>query len=153
MLWISLSLAGLILARAFFAPPTLFVIVRVLGAAILGVSGLGVLSGVYHLIARKIKGRGSWSEEYFCLAAASAPYFLLTAVLTVLNHLVPKLFGSSLFLILDVYFLVLNVAAIRAAEKIGIARAFVIFAASLVMALVVLFLLNGFFSIFDIVFY
>lgn len=95
---------------------------------IFAVIGLGISSGIYHLISKIFGGNGNWSDLIFCMGAVSAPASLLSAVLFIpyllfgnfpaIWWLVAILIGI-LTVVLAVYVLIMNVNALRAAENIG----------------------------------
>jgi len=105
-----------------------FGICSVILTPIFAILGLVISSGIYHLISKLFGGSGAWSDLVFCLGAVIAPGSIITGVLMIPYVLFSNfpaiwwlvaIFIGILSLIVSIYVIVLNVNAIRGAERIG----------------------------------
>jgi hypothetical protein len=89
---------------------------------------LAITSGIFHLISRLFGGSGSYSDVVFCLAAVTAPAYIISGIISIPSFLLLNLpaigwlvaiFFSILAVIVAVYVIVMNVNAVRGAEQIG----------------------------------
>ena len=95
---------------------------------IFGVIGLVISSGIFHGISRLLGGRGVWNDMVICLAAVAAPSELIGGViglLTILFIAIPGAFFIPwvLSFVFGIYAVILNIIAIKAAEKMGTGQA------------------------------
>ncbi len=121
-------------AQIFQATTVTVGLCSVILAPISSILGLVIITGIYHLISKLFGGSGAWSDLVFCMAAVTAPASIISGVLAIPYLLFSNfpaiwwliaIFIGILTVIVSVYVLVMNVNAIRAAEKIGTWQAIV----------------------------
>lgn len=117
---------GLDLGRTFeFAPRTgglgiiTSLICGVPVAAIFGVIGFAIISGLLHLIATLLGGKGDYGRLAYLLAATSVPFSILSGLIAPIPYL-----GCLTFL-LSLYVIVLEVLAIEGVHQFGIGKAII----------------------------
>ena len=95
---------------------------------IIGVIGVAISTGIYHLISRLFKSTGTYSDLVFCMAAVSAPTSIIVSLIALPQLLLsnfPAIFWlvaicfGIVAVVLAIYAIVMQVNAIRGAEKIG----------------------------------
>jgi hypothetical protein len=87
-------------------------------SAVLGVIFFAILTGLLHLIAGLLGGKGEYGRLAFLFAALSFPISIVNSILSPIPYL-----GCLTFLI-SLYVLVLQVLAIEGVYQFGIAKAF-----------------------------
>jgi hypothetical protein len=114
----------------FFGAGTIvtYAICSIILAPIGAILGLLISSGIYHLISRLFGSTGNYSDLVFCMAAVTAPASIIGALLSIPYLLLSNfpailwlvaIFFGILSIILAIYVLVMNVNAVRGAERIG----------------------------------
>ena len=104
-------------------------------AAVISVVFFAIFVGVVQLVAKMFGGRGTFDQLAYVLAAITAPFSLISSVLTLLAAIpfVGLCFGI-IALVAGIYVLVLEVMAIKGANQFGWGQAI----GSLFLPLVVL---------------
>jgi hypothetical protein len=100
-------------------------------AAIFGVIGFAIVSGLLHLIAGLLGGKGDYGRLAYMLAAVSVPFSILSSLITPIPYL-----GCLAFL-LSLYIIVLEVLAIDGVYQFGVGKAII----TLLIPLIAIFLL------------
>lgn len=92
------------------------------------VIGFAISSGIYHLISRLFGSTGTYSDLVFCMAAVTAPAVVISGIIAIPSVILANfpaiywlvaIFFGILSVILGIYVIVMNVNAVRGAEKIG----------------------------------
>ena len=129
------------IAPQAFAVMLTSLICTVIAAPIAAVIGMTISAAIYHGIAKLFGGNGQWGQLVFCFSAIQAPWYLLTALLSLLSSTVSVYSltsqGSTALaqpmsslpiclaipsLILSIYSLVLFASAIIAVENLDTGR-------------------------------
>jgi hypothetical protein len=100
-------------------------------AAIFGVIGFAIISGLLHLIASLLGGKGDYGRLAYLLAAVSVPFSIVSSLLTPIPYL------GCLALLLSLYVIALEVLAIDGVHQFGVGKAII----TMLIPLAVIFLL------------
>lgn len=100
-------------------------------AAIFGIIGFAIISGLLHLIATLLGGKGDYGRLAYLLAAVSVPFSLFSSLIAPIPYL-----GCLTFL-LSLYIIVLEVLAIDGVHQFGVGKAII----TLLIPLAAIFLL------------
>jgi len=110
---------------AFISPrtPIITVACSVILFPILGIAGLMLLVGIFHLVAKIFSGYGKWDDLVFCLSAILSPNNILTIFVGLLNALIYKLINTQIIstiisVVLLGYILILVFYALKASENL-----------------------------------
>ncbi len=88
-------------------------------AAIIAVIGFAIISGLFHLIAGMLGGKGDYGQMAFLLAAVSVPFTLITGLLSSIPYL------GCIVALLSLYVFVLEVLAIDGVYQFGVGKALI----------------------------
>jgi photosystem II stability/assembly factor-like uncharacterized protein len=131
-----ISLGGIL---GFFISIAIDLVIQPIFSVVL----LAITSGLFHLVAKLLRGKGTWGQMIFCLSAIQSPVQIIAPFITILyrslrGFLLPNvgsafdapsgiisLCMSLLYIALLIYMLALIVSAIQAVENISSGRTLV----------------------------